>query len=278
MTVPASPDWTLDPVERARFLDGEGTASERAAREACLSTDPVARARVEREAAFLAVVRRGAAALPPVPPGLEARVRAALAADRAAGLAEPRVPLRVLPRARAAGLVAAACAAGLALWLVASPARPTHAADEAVLAAETARGARDGRLPGPPGAACEQGVASPYRFPLVAKGELEIAGCGPTKDASGVVSVVNTQEDPKHSRALVSVPARADAPAPSGRGRDVGVLVLDDMVVFDVALGGARYYLAAPRESVDRLGSCAACHGSSRDGQRNPHRFLERAP
>jgi len=56
----------------------------------------------------------------------------------------------------------------------------------------------------------------------------------------------------------------------------VGVLTLDDMVVFDVSIGGARYHLAAPRESVERLGSCAACHGGSRRGKANPHVFKQR--
>jgi hypothetical protein len=276
---PSSPsDWTLDPLERARFLDGEGTPSERAAREAHLAADPAARARVERDAAFLDVVRRAREAREEVPAGLEARLRAALAADREAGSREPApaAPALVRPRARTYAFAAAAAAAGLVAWLGLSGAPESHAQDEATLAADAARGARSGRLPGPAGATCEHAVASPYRFPLVANGELRIAGCRPTEDAEGVVSVVGGMEG-LAPRGLVSVRAPTPPP-PSGKAPDVGVLTLEDMVVFDVSLGGVRYTLAAPRESVERLGRCAACHSTSRDGQENPHRFVERQP
>jgi hypothetical protein len=270
---PAPADWTLDPVERARFLDGEGSPAERAAREARLREDPVARARLDREERFLALVRRAAEAQPPCPPGLLDRVRGALAADRDAPPEGRVAPVLRFP-ARRVGIAAAAAAAAFALWAGVHRPRETEASEEARLAAAAARRARAGVLPGPSGATCEEGVASPYRFPLVARGELAIAGCRPLEEGASV-SVLTARGGMADSRGLVTTRSPA-AGAPTGRAPDVGVLALDDMVVFDVSIGGARYHLAAPRETVDRLGSCAACHGTSREGQENPHRFVPR--
>ena len=68
----------------------------------------------------------------------------------------------------------------------------------------------------------------------------------------------------------------------SGSASDVDVLYdfirSQEMVeAVDAKLDLRRIYnRAAPRDFVDRVGSCAACHGTSREGQANPHRFLDR--
>src|SRR5262245_46852262 len=77
--------WFDDPLERARFVDGEGSPSERAEREADLARDRGARARVEAQAAFLSVIRSAASVQSAPSDLLETRIRRALAADRAAG-------------------------------------------------------------------------------------------------------------------------------------------------------------------------------------------------
>ena len=51
-----------------------------------------------------------------------------------------------------------------------------------------------------------------------------------------------------------------------------------DVVVFDVSIGRAKYYLATRWDNVAGTPSCAACHGPARadNPRRNPHTFVDR--
>jgi hypothetical protein len=130
MTHGEHPDWTTSALERARYLDGEGTPDERAARAADLLRDPAARARVDADARFLAVVRAAAPAAAVRPSDLlEARVRRALAADRAAGF--PSTGAGAARRARRRAFAVAATLAAVAfgsLWWASSDRVPTSEA------------------------------------------------------------------------------------------------------------------------------------------------------
>ena len=157
---------------------------------------------------------------------------------------------------------------------------PTSAGDERVLlAAKTLRMALTGAVPSETdeaGATCGQGVASPYRFPPVAQRELSLSSCS-AMSADGAqrsVSVLRRAGEDSAPLGLVGVPwAASKDTAP-----EVGITTLEDVVVFDVAIGGARYFLATQRTRVEKEGSCAACHGESRKGKANPHPFRERNP
>jgi hypothetical protein len=68
--------------------------------------------------------------------------------------------------------------------------------------------------------------------------------------------------------------AAADAKGVPSR---IGVLRLDEAVVFDVRQGGVVYYLGFPREMVDRHGTCAACHEGGAGDRPSPHVLEERS-
>jgi hypothetical protein len=236
---------------------------------------------VDAEAAFVRTVRRGAAARPEAPELLEGRVRRALAADRAAGFPSEGGAVVSLSARRPLGkrsfaLAGLAVAAAAALWLGGRDVQPTDAAavDAARTLEEALNGTVAGLAAGPAG--CEQGTASPYRFPAVRSRELELATCVQTDGKDRSVSVLRTGADARTPRALVSV---ATATAPSGRAPVIGVTEIGEAVVFDVSIGGAKYYLAAPRAFVAApRGSCAACHGTSREGKADPHTWSRRHP
>jgi hypothetical protein len=115
---------------------------------------------------------------------------------------------------------------------------------------------------------------SPFRFPLVARHELGVKGClEPEGTAGGKGEREHALLYRVSDLEVVGYVAVPDPSAPRTAPR-IGVTRLPDVVVFDVRLGGAAYYLAVRRDVVDRHGTCAACHGSSREGERNPH-FLE---
>jgi hypothetical protein len=269
--------WTRNPIERARFLDGEGDPAEREAREASLRDDPEARESVRLDGAFLGAMRRaGAAVLPPEPArvaALTARVREALAADR-----ETEAPILAMPSRRGRRIAwasAAAAVAAAAVGLAFFRPKPTSAADEGVLlAARTLRMAMQGSVPADPDG-CKEGPDSPYRFPPIAEKELALQGCARKAEGGAVVAVL--EGDAKDGAAKASPRSLVAVAWPQGRGGpEIGVTYVDEVVVFDVGLGGAKYYLATPLETIQARGQCFACHGTSREGKANPHVFRER--
>jgi hypothetical protein len=272
-------DWTLSPGERGRFLDGEGSAAERTERIADLARDPAAAERVEAERVFLEAVRRAGSARPAPSQLLEPRVRRALLEDRAAGFPSAAPPTGLhAPRVRrrlaaiAAGVLVAVT--GTALW--ATSERVPSAISAVRLAARTyERAAREGAaMRGDVPGSCDEGAASPHRFPPVRSGELSIASCsndGADSDPRSVSVLRGT--DTKDPRGLVVVPTDGKSTS-----TDVGWTRVDDVVVFDVTIGGAKYYLATRWSSVEGTETCAACHGPTRasNPSRNPHMFFER--
>jgi hypothetical protein len=267
--------WTHDPIERARYLDGECSPAEAEERRRDLARDPAAAERVRRDAAFLTLVRRGAGAAIDVPEILEARVRRAVAADRAAGFPSPGGGEAARRRRRFAAATAcvALLAAGTA-WLAMGRVPETSAADPRALAAKALREAARGRLEGrETGLACgERQPASPHRFPPVSGGEFALASCDTEDERS--VSVLTKEGAPKELRGLVAVPWDGKSTS-----TDVGwTRVGDDVVVFDVSIGGVKYYLATRWSTVAGTTSCAACHGEARASkpERNPHHIFER--
>jgi hypothetical protein len=257
-------DWTRDPLEIDRFLDGEMDARERSHREARVARDPGLARRLAGRRAFLAAVAAAASAGRPDESqtlALETRVRSALAGAR-----RRRRLLRSAP-------VAAAVAAVLLVVVGTGVLAPQADAlePEARLARATWLRGQDGArdLDGPTCAPAR--AESPWRFPLVERRELGVHGCAEPEGGGGAVQAVLYRPDDQETVGYV---ARRD---PGVRAsHDIGVLRLDDVVIFDVRLGGAAYWLAVAREAVERSGSCRACHNRTREGDANPHRFLER--
>lgn len=265
-------DWTHDPLERARWLDGEGAPAERAERAACLARDPLARARIDADAAFLAAVRRAREALPAPSALFEARLRRDLAIDRGERVAGIRRPRSL----RSIAAVAATVLAAAGLWIAAGGLPTSTAGDQdAVLAAQTFRAAELGQgISGIAGSGCEEGRTSPHRFPPVTAGELSLEGCS-TPIAGRSVSVLRPTDEGAAPRGLVTVPWDGKSVA-----SDIGWTRVGDIVVFDVICGRAKYYVASRYEAVAGTTSCAVCHGPARAGTptRNPHRIFERQP
>jgi hypothetical protein len=267
--------WTHDPIERARYLDGECSPAETLERRRDLARDPAAAERVRRDEAFLAAVRRGAPGPADVPELFESRLRRALVADRAAGFPSPGGGEASRRRRRFA--FATACGVLLLAtgFYVARSGQTTSADDPRALAARTLREAAGRTLPsGETGLACgDRQPASPHRFPPVSSGEFELASCDSSRDQTSV-SVLTKEGAPKDVRGLVAVPW-------DGRSTstDVGwTRVGDDVVVFDVSIGGVKYYLATRWATVAGTTSCGACHGEARASkpERNPHHIFER--
>ncbi len=263
-------DWTQDPLERARWLDGEGSAAERVERAALLARDPLARARIEADASFLALVGRAREALPAPSPLFEARLRRDLAIDRGEAVTGMRRPRSL----RSVAAIAATILVAGGLWLAAGR-LPTSTASDAdtVLAAQTLRAAELGQgISGIEGSGCEEGRTSPHRFPPVTAGELSLEGCT-TPIAGRSVSVLRPMDEGAAPRGLVTVPWDGKSVA-----SDIGWSRVGDIVVFDVICGRAKYYVAARYEAVAGTTSCAVCHGPARANtpERNPHRIFER--
>jgi hypothetical protein len=261
--------WTDDPLERTRFVDGEMPSDERALRARELLANPAARARVDHDARLAALVRASGDVRPLPAPDLEARVRAALARDRRAW---------GRPAARRALAIAASVlvAGGAAVFAFRGEVPESAAAGREVrLAVEALRRAEMGTLPGGPssGGSCEEGVASPHRFPLVVNGEAAVESCSTAEHET--VSVLRRDDDPTRRKGLVVVPWDGLSSA-----TDVGWTRVEDMVVFDVAIGRAKYYLAARWDGLAGTPACVACHGPARASNpaRNPHHFVEREP
>jgi hypothetical protein len=271
--------WTHDPIERARYLDGECPPAEAAVRRQDLARDPAAAERVRRDEAFLAVVRGAGTGPVDAPEILEARVRRAIAADRAAGFPSPGGGEAASRRRRRFALATACVAllgAGTA-WLAMDRVPETSAADPRALAAQALREASRGELEaGETGVACgERQAASPHRFPPVSGGEFSLTSCD-TDGRERSVSVLTKEGAPKELRGLVAVPWDGKSTSTDVGWKRVG----DDVVVFDVSIGGVKYYLATRWATVSGTTSCAACHGEARSSKpdRNPHHIFERKP
>jgi hypothetical protein len=233
---------------------------------------------VDADARFLAVVRTARQGAPAPSELLGARVRRALAADRAAGFPSTGAgdALRRRRRVLAVAATFAAIAVGATLWS-ASDRVPTSTAhfDAVQVAADAYRDATVGVLPVDDlrGGTCEDGPSSPHRFPLVTSGEVAVEAC---REQDGAAIAILRRTDAGHNeKGLVVVPTDGKSTA-----TDVGFTRVDDVIVFDVAIGRAKYYLATQYATVAGTPMCAACHGPARADhpERNPHTFLERAP
>lgn len=258
--------WSADPVELDRTIDGELPDDALAARRAEIAGDLDLRRRFERREEFLSTLRFAGEAwrrdLPKhVPPDLEARVRHALLTAPALSRAWPR-------------WVAAAAVLLLALGssfffdrgqeAVAMPPEVLKAVEAARSSAEGPRGCND------------ESPANPKHFPPVRDGALRIWRC--VTDDRGTVAKLYRPED------LPSIGYVAVAEQGAGNGPDIGMTDLGDMIVFDVAYGSQRHYLALRKEwyedqermTPDRA-SCVACHNRSRDGKANPHNIVKRS-
>ena len=206
-----------------------------------------------------------------VPPGLESRVRAALARD---------LPTREQPSRRSRWYVATAALAllalGASLW-----SRPTDQAEamppEVLTAAALARmSAEAGASPEKPGTCSDASPTSPVHFPPVKDGSLRILRCEKKGDRT-VARLYRPEE-------LPSVGYVAVREAGAGTGPTIGMTDLGDLVVYDLAYGSKRHYLAVSRAFLDRerdltpgRESCRACHNRSRVGQANPHYIVARS-
>ena len=267
--------WTDDPLERTRFVDGEMPSDERAGRARELLSDPAARARVDDDARLAALVRASGGLRPLPSPDLEARVRAALARDRGSFTSRSASGSRSPAARRALAIAASVLVAGGAAVFAFRGRVPESAAAgrEVRLAVDALRRAEMGTLPGgtSSGGSCEEGVASPHRFPLVVNGEAAVESCSTAEHET--VSVLRREDDPTRRKGLVVVPWDGLSSA-----TDVGWTRVEDMVVFDVAIGRAKYYLAARWDGLAGTPACVACHGPARASNpaRNPHHFVER--
>jgi hypothetical protein len=241
-----------------------------------VETDPQAAERVRRDAEFLEVVR-AAAPLRPVPSDLlEPRVRRALAADRAAGFPSTGGGEAASRRRRLVATAATVLLAGGLAWMTVGRVSETAAADRrAVLAAEAYRDAERGTpvVGTTDGPACgERAAASPHRFPPVSMGDFEIQACTPVEEEDASVSILRREGGEQDLRGLVVAPWDGKSTS-----TDVGYTRFDDdVVVFDVTIGGAKYYLATRWSAVYGKPACIACHGAERAGKPNPHHFVRR--
>lgn len=268
-------DWTRNPLERARYLDGECPAAEAAVRAKDLLADPSARARIDRHRALLRTIETGRETRPTPSDLLSPRVRAALAADRAAGYPSTGAGDSLPRYGRWAAFASAAAAVlvGVFVFTRGGETKTITASDRGVyLAAQAFREGLGADTVAHPGGTCEEGIASPHRFPLVENGEMSLSGCTSAMSDESV-SLVERKGDPKGRRGLVIVPWDGKSAA-----TDVGYTFVGDVVVFDMSYGRAKYYLAARADSVAGTTSCAVCHGPERakNETRNPHKIFER--
>ncbi len=259
--------WSQDAVELDRTLEGELPLDELAVRRAEIAAEADVRVRCEQREEFLSTLRFAGEAwrheLPSrVPQGLEARVRQALLTAP-----NPRYGLRWATAAAAALVIAL----GASLFLTPSGGDAVAMPPEVVKAAEAARSSADG-----PRTCSDEGSTSPKHFPPVRDGALRIWRC--VGDRQGTVAKLYRPED------LPSIGYAAVAEYGAGHGPDIGMTDLGDMIVFDVAYGNQRHYLAVSKEwyeqqerrTPDRA-SCTACHNRSKDGRPNPHNIVKRS-
>ncbi|MDJ0975865.1 MAG: hypothetical protein QNJ98_15500 [Planctomycetota bacterium] len=255
MTPPTSPAWHEDPLEVDRLLDGELEPELQRAREAEIAADPGLAQRVGARRAFLTHLARSGAAVraghgTAMPIGLEARVQAAL------GQGARRPARRLIAYAAAAVLML-----GLGLFIL-----PRDDAGEAVAAPPAVLVARDALEGASPqsGGCAENDPTSPFAFPPVRAGELDVVGCDESPTRPGLrPAILRGREE---TVGFVAVPEPGTRSSPK-----VGKTILGDVVVYDILYGDTRAYLAARADFVAERGDCVACHNRSRDGQKNPH-------
>jgi len=279
MTGPESsaetPLWFDDPVEVDRYLEGEaGRASdafrgpvEQGTRRADVAARPELAARLEVRERFLAGLAAAGQAYRAelsarTPPLLGRRVRAALVRSEAR-----RRRLWRYATAAAAVLIAA-----IGLSLRNDTRHDARAMPlQVIQAADVARHAQAG----PRG--CEvPAETGPMQFPPVRDGSLRVWRC--REDAQSTVAQLYRPED------LPSIGYAAVAAEGVDRGPDLGRTDLGDIVVFDLAYGRRRHYLAvaktfldAQRKRTPGRESCRACHNLSRVGKPNPHNIVQRS-
>ena len=266
-THPANTEWTRDPAEIDRTLEGQLEAEAAADRVAQVAADPDLAARLAARRAFLqGLAAAGAAwradAARQMPPGLELRVRATLARGR-----------RVRPAAArwmaAAALLVAAVGASFLFGL---GGRNVDAMPPTLMrAAEAARAAGEG----PRGCDAPQ-ETSPLAFPPVRDGNLLVYACV-ERDGETVAKLYRPEELPSVGYAAVAAPGVKPGPT-------IGRTDLGDQVVFDIAYGRKVHYLAVnaswlaeQRLRTPGRESCRACHNVSRVGQANPHTIVQRS-
>jgi anti-sigma factor RsiW len=243
-----------------RLLDGEVPAAERQAREADLARDGALRARVGRRRAFLAALAAaGARARAARRPSalLEARVRSALR----------RPPARTL---WLRGTAAAALLAAVGTAFLLGRSDPAEALPEEVRAAVALIAHPAGA---PAGAACAEGRStSPTQFPAVRERALTVGACvEPEAEEGGGTQALLLRVEDLTPLGYVAVPDEGARPGP-----EIGATEFADAVVFDLAYGRTRYYLAVPKSFLETKTACAACHGPDRAGAPNPHRIVKR--
>lgn len=265
--VTPSGHWSDDPAEVDRTLEGQLPDDLQAARRAEIAGEPALRDRMARREEFLAALAFAGeswrASLPgQVPGGLEARVRKALLV----GAPTTNHMLRWATVAAALLVITL----GASFWFDGGS-QAEAMPPEVLKAIDAARSSAEG-----PRTCTDEGETSPKRFPPVRDGALKVWRC--VHDERGTVAKLYRPED------LPSIGYVAVAEHGAGRGPDIGMTDLGDMVVFDVAYGSQRHYLAvrgAWFEHQERVtpgrASCVACHNRSRDGKANPHSIVKRS-
>ena len=270
---PMTPDtpWHADPLEIDRTLEGELPEQVAATRRAEIEADPALRARLDRRAGFLdALAGEGAAYRAGVraemPTGLEARVRESLTSTVGSG--EPTAPSAAAAASRWSlwRLTAAAVLLlGLGTFVLDGPgpqnanAIPRPVLDAADLLQHD--GISEGDVAG-----CAVDSGSPYDFPPVRDGELEVATCVEGKAGSPGTRARLYRPEDLPVVGFIAVPEEG-----TRRSTRIGKTDLGGVIVYDVLYGDSRAYLAVRRDFVVERGDCAACHDRSRDGQKNPH-------
>lgn len=240
-----------------RWLDGECSGDEAARFDAALREDPAFASRVTERRRFLGRLREAGVAYreglaQQVPAHVDARVRLALA-----GRTRRRIPW---PALAAAATVLIAVGA----FMFSQESDTAEAVPAAIL-----RAVDYASLEPDPTGTCADGDQVARSSALVKMGDYQVADCSGGDEPSARLARV---ED------LPVVGWAATRTTKEVRGPEIGMTVLKNYVVFDVARGRQREYLAVARSLYDELerrqpkrASCTVCHYRSRDGQDNPH-------
>jgi hypothetical protein len=263
---PPSPD--LSAVDR--WLDGESNTDESATLEAAVRNDPPLAAYVAERRRFLgqlqstgAGYRAGLAAQ--LPAQVEARVRMALRRQQSWA--------RRIPWAHRISWASCAAAATVLLamsaFLWTQKPEPVEAVPAAILRAVDYATWDATAEPGT--CATDDTRASD----LVRMGNYQVSEC--SDDSGEPAARLARVED------LPVVGWAAAHATEEVRGPEIGMTVLKNYVVFDVARGRKREYLAVARSLYDELNSlepdrasCIVCHNRSREGLDNPHDIVLR--
>jgi hypothetical protein len=123
------------------------------------------------------------------------------------------------------------------------------------------------------GLACAEGRStSPAQFPAVRERALTVGACVDPEAAEGGTQALLLRVEDLTPLGYVAVPDAGARPGP-----EIGATEFADAVVFDLAYGRTRYYLAVPKAFLEAHDACAACHGPDRARAPNPHRIVKRA-